>query len=1208
METITYIVNLDGQDYGPYDLAGIREMNLPEDTMIKRNGIDSDWKIASELPELEGFLEKIDEEVSNQNNNIDWLSQEYYYKNDDGTYGPYSIIELSLLVQDQNEFVSIGNASNFHPIEHYPELFEIVKQLADDHSEEIEGIKVSREQLEKIVKEQEKELVDLETELEYIRSSIPQKSKTSPIQFNSEEELDAIRILEDKLSNALQSLSNIVPKEETAFKKVFSDSNTEIEWYLNKYEKSYNQLVNGLHEAEDISASITNTIEHSLDNAERYLNWRKQEVDESLEKELLKIKEEIQKQIREQDKVSVNSRRTAIELLKKNLEEKKQELQQNSESLSKTLVDSINEFKSNIRSRLNNIKNQSKAQLSGILNNFNSYFSVFFDSKIATSSNISTIHFEVETNNLPPEIIYLGQALQSFLILDEQVTLGHKYFKRIINDRHLHIKYTNETSIIASEIANSLVGRMLAASIPGSINVSMIDAEDMSGTSDVFKKLNRNVFKIISRPEEIRHYFDSVEIRMENILQNLLQAPYKTLYEYNSSKEHKEPYEIIVVKDFPSGLTSETITKFKKIVKNGVRAGVIVLVLSNQDLIASNEEYLKLYRLADLGMESTLFNDVDICAKQDDEQIIYAQIEPESLHQVVQFINSGFDSKKEEILKLKDFIEAKKDWWSRKSGNLLEIPFGISESKQLEYLRITQESGQNSALVIGIPGSGKSVFLHTIITNAAINYSPEELNMYLIDFSGVEFNTYALNQLPHAKIIAPEAEREFGLSVLRGLVEEGTRRMNLCREHDVSNIVELREAAPELVIPRLMVIIDEFQKFFEIENDSISRESNTLIHTIIQEFRKFGINLILATQKLPGAVLPKDLIANRIVFRCAPSDFTTLISLPMGERIPQLSTGNCIYNSDSGSPYANSIVKTFYAGKTERDTILEEIKNCAQEREISSIGETIVFRSAELPDIKNRRKRPEHTRLEEFPSEVGIYFGESISIEDYDVYARIVPESNNNVLIIGKETEVAEQIAINSAILAMDAHSDGNATFCFLNFMRANSNPLYSAPRDNFEGGPFESIFASKQVEVNKVLTDLKTIIDERAQSEELHHNIYLFVFDFQLGRMFDKGGRRGDDVSDEGQILDYILKRGPQVNVFTILQVDTLDNLTRIGSPLTVFEHKVALQMEENESTRVIGSGVANKLHVMNRPSSKYRAFYCDKSMNILTKFKPYK
>ena len=47
----------------------------------------------------------------------------------------------------------------------------------------------------------------------------------------------------------------------------------------------------------------------------------------------------------------------------------------------------------------------------------------------------------------------------------------------------------------------------------------------------------------------------------------------------------------------------------------------------------------------------------------------------------------------------------------------------------------------------------------------------------------------------------------------------------------------------------------------------------SIIHVIIKEFRKFGINLILATQKLAdinSSILPRDMIANRIVFKCSP--------------------------------------------------------------------------------------------------------------------------------------------------------------------------------------------------------------------------------------------------------------------------------------------------------------------------------------------------
>lgn len=754
------------------------------------------------------------------------------------------------------------------------------------------------------------------------------------------------------------------------------------------------------------------------------------------------------------------------------------------------------------------------------------------------------------------------------------------------------------------------------------VKVSVVDM-DFGSSFPIVSAITNPLFKndLIYRPEDVSRLIDELTDEIGTANRSFM-GRCADIDTFNKNAGDKAlPYHFVFIDDFPSGFSSQSIDTLLRLIDNGnaTRAGIKLFINYDSRNQAPRDFDLKRFEKncawISKGQKGVDF--MNWLFKSPVRTIPKLDISiPLNVQQYIDFINSikpvEVESNDNEVLKLTDYLVKKKDWWSKKSGDMLQIPFGLSSSKQMEYLKITQESGQNSALVIGIPGSGKSIFLHTIIVNAAFNYAPDELNLYLIDFSGVEFNIYALHHLPHAKIIAPEAEREFGLSVLRGLLEEGQRRMNLCREHEVSNIVELREAAPQLKIPRLLVIIDEFQKFFEIENDAISREASSIIHTIIQEFRKFGINLILATQKLSGtaSVLPKDLVANRILFKSAPSDFTTLISLPMGEKLPTFTVGSCIYNSNSGSPEANIFVKTFFAGKTDRETLLGSLETGIKERGLPAVSDTIVFRSAEQPEIQNRRKLLMHSMREEFPAEVGIYIGESISLQDYDVCVPLVPSSNNNILIIGggKNIDVAEQITLNSALLAMDAHTDGSASFRFLNFMKSATNPLYSAPQDYFANGPFESIFASKQVEVNKVLADLKSLIEERTQSEEQLHNVYMFIFDFQLGRMFDKGGRRGDDVSEEGQLLDFVLKRGPQVNVFTILQVDTLDNLNRIGSQITVFQHKIALQMEENESIRIIGSGVANKLFVMNRPASKYRAYYCDKSMNILTKFKPYK
>ena len=96
-------------------------------------------------------------------------------------------------------------------------------------------------------------------------------------------------------------------------------------------------------------------------------------------------------------------------------------------------------------------------------------------------------------------------------------------------------------------------------------------------------------------------------------------------------------------------------------------------------------------------------------------------------------------------------------------------PWAAPGPRKLQHLQLGKGTSQH-VLIAGKTGSGKSTLLHALITNLALRYSPDEVELYLVDFKkGVEFKTYARRDLPHARVIAIESEREFGLSVLERL-------------------------------------------------------------------------------------------------------------------------------------------------------------------------------------------------------------------------------------------------------------------------------------------------------------------------------------------------------------------------------------------------------------------------------------------------------
>src|SRR5260370_10046694 len=139
-----------------------------------------------------------------------------------------------------------------------------------------------------------------------------------------------------------------------------------------------------------------------------------------------------------------------------------------------------------------------------------------------------------------------------------------------------------------------------------------------------------------------------------------------------------------------------------------------------------------------------------------------------------------------------------------------------------------------------------------IITNLALWCSPEQVEFYLVDFKkGVEFKCYASRQLPHARVVAIESDREFGLSVLQRVDEELRRRGDLFRKVGAQDLAGYKRAGAKEAVPRTLLMIDEVQEFFT-EEDRVSQGAAVLLDRIVRQGRAFGIHVLLGSQTLGG--------------------------------------------------------------------------------------------------------------------------------------------------------------------------------------------------------------------------------------------------------------------------------------------------------------------------------------------------------------------
>lgn len=146
-------------------------------------------------------------------------------------------------------------------------------------------------------------------------------------------------------------------------------------------------------------------------------------------------------------------------------------------------------------------------------------------------------------------------------------------------------------------------------------------------------------------------------------------------------------------------------------------------------------------------------------------------------------------------------------------------------------------------VIAGQVGSGKSHLLHVIIAGLTSRYSPEELKLYLLDAKhGVEFKLY--KDLPHADVVSLRTRPAIARKILADFHAEMKRRYDLFKDENVNNLAAYRSKTGK-VLPRMLMIIDEYQLIFE--GDPVAGMED--LGPILRMGRAAGTHLLLCAQR-----------------------------------------------------------------------------------------------------------------------------------------------------------------------------------------------------------------------------------------------------------------------------------------------------------------------------------------------------------------------
>ena len=517
--------------------------------------------------------------------------------------------------------------------------------------------------------------------------------------------------------------------------------------------------------------------------------------------------------------------------------------------------------------------------------------------------------------------------------------------------------------------------------------------------------------RIWTEPSHIEQRLSDLTAHMENVIQKYLRNQFETIEDYNvHAGEVAEPYRIAVIANFPAGFSVDAARRLTSILASGPRCGVYALVSIDTSL-----ELPQGFSMANLEQNALKLDwkDQRFVWREPDFERFPLQLEPvpsaEFSTKILHVVGAQARLAKRVEVPFEFIAAAPEKTWSSDSRGGVDVALGRVGATKRQHLQLGKGTSQH-VLIAGKTGSGKSTLLHALITNTALFYSPEEIELYLIDFKkGVEFKTYATHELPHARVVSIESDREFGLSVLQRLDAELKHRGEKFRESGSQDLKAYRDANPKARMPRILLIVDEFQEFF-LEDDKVSQDTALLLDRLVRQGRAFGLHVLLGSQTLGGAYsLARstiDQMAVRIALQCSEADGHLILSDENNAARLLSRPGEAIYNDANGLVEGNNPFQVVWLPESRRETYLENLRELDSKRNGNVARPLIVFEGNAPADIRKNALLNDLVKSPAWPTAQAYqaWLGEAMAIKD-PTAAVFRRQTGSNLLMIGQQED-----------------------------------------------------------------------------------------------------------------------------------------------------------------------------------------------------------
>jgi len=542
-------------------------------------------------------------------------------------------------------------------------------------------------------------------------------------------------------------------------------------------------------------------------------------------------------------------------------------------------------------------------------------------------------------------------------------------------------------------------------------------------------------------------------------------------------------------------------------------------------------------------------------------------------------------------------------FFTKSSERRVATPVG----ERLRFWLGDDDSGNPNAhaMLAGQIGSGKSYLLHVIITGLAARYSPDELQLVLIDGKqGVEFEVY--RRLPHAQIVCLRTAPSMARSVLADFVAEMEHRYELFQAVGAAKLEEYRQRSG-LIVPRKLLIVDEFQQLLDGDPETGGR----LISRLLEKGRAAGTHLLLGSQTFNVQGLPVNAtshIHTRIALALA-QDYIQSIQMfgAEGKRLIRdlPPSGQAVINDQSGRDGANprGAVARFRRGGGE-DTLADAVAEIVAAVAHGSVPVVLSGNEAAVladndfvVDHAGRPPAPEALQtLARRPRREGGFDISGWNAADhpvpfwlgrrFEVYGHALCALRRapcqNLLILGSQADVRNRM-LASALAALPAAIEPERIELTLIDGLSPGMPgagMLAHAADRLErAGARVRIVAPG--EIAPAVGDLAASLAGDTPSPAIRLLAIAepdYLYDLQLS-----GNRFAPPPDGPASHLRIILERGPRLGLHTLITASGLAAFGNAFSPVRearLFNHRVVQQMNEDDSMMLFASLLAARIN----------------------------